>query len=109
MFLRESRENKIGVRYRQKAQLGLSTFRDTLPPSSARPHRDLGLDELIPSPLRISFRIEEANYSVFLVRLEVAVGYGQNHERHERNGQPVFPGQSGQKNPHSQNRHISQG
>ena len=67
MFFRESRKNKVRLGNGKESAVCLRAF---AAPQAPRTDRDQGLCKLIPGPLRIRVRLQEAGQALLLVRLQ---------------------------------------
>src|SRR5689334_6594886 len=103
MLFGKRRENKIRVRHGKESQLRLTALRYALAPGAARAYRDLRLNQLIPSPLRVALGVEEAHDACFLIRLKGGETHRYDHQCDHPDGQPVLPWQAREEDAHRQN------
>ena len=106
MLLREGREDEIGVRDRQEAELGLCAVRHSAPPHAAVSHRNLGLNHLIAGAARIAGRVEKRHQALPLIILQKVPADRQSECAYQRDDRQISPSNSGYQNPDGQDRQV---
>ena len=105
MLLGKRGKNEIRVRDRKETELRLRALRHAFTPHPPGPHRNPGLDQLIPGPFRIAIRIQKTQNPVPLVVFhEVKPRAERLQPPINRDSRPILPTQSRQKHPDPQDR-----
>jgi len=97
-FLGQGRKNKVGMAFRQKTQLGLSTMAQSPAQELAGTDGDLGLDDMVTLAQRVMIRVDKCPEPVLLVRPEQK-GVNGNDQRgnYDEEGQNRFDGKARKK------------
>src|SRR5690242_11651986 len=105
MFLSKRRKDKVGLRNREKRQVGLRAFR--IAPDATRPYRNQRLVYLVARALTVRLGMHKTGEPVALIRLQHVPAQRQKQRSAEHDHRPLLEPQAAEEESHHSDRQIS--